>query len=475
MMTVQTKIGFILLLVLSNVALIKGQGNYSVYRLSFNTRSKELAPALFQNGLVFCSDRRSDAFFRYTDQKDNPLTNLYQSAQKKPGKFEIPHLFSKELTTLLFEGPSTFSRDGKNIYFTRTIDASRSRVHKDTTFGIFSARMNNGMWNDITPFSFNSAAYNTGYPYISDDGKRLFFCSDAPGGYGGFDIYESDNNNGRWSDPVNLGPQVNTPKNEVFPFLQANGRLYFSSRGYSQKGDLDIYYTTKTAGAWQKPIRLEEPVNTGADDFGLILNATADTGYFVTNRDGSQDIYAAYSVMPQFAGCPEQVEDDYCYAFYESHTNEIDTTAFAYQWDFSDGTILRALRAEHCFAKPGTYVVALNIIDKLTGEVLLNQATYDQVVERTEQPYIQAPDTVLARELIGFDGRQSYFKSLTITNYYWDFSDGMRASGIEPKHKFEKPGIYNVVLGVTGNESEETNNRNQHCVSRRIVVLDRKQ
>jgi hypothetical protein len=474
MMMTLKKIVLIVLLVLGNGAILYCQNDYTITRLSFNTSSKELAPAFYLNGLVFCSDRRSEAFIKYTDQGGNLMTHLYQTIQKKPGKFENPHLFSKELTTLMFEGPSTFSRDGKTIYFTRTINASGKQSRSDSTFGIFSAQMINGVWTNITPFPFNSPAYNTGYPYVSDDGGRLFFCSDAPGGSGGFDIYVSEKKNGRWSDPVNLGPQVNTSKNEVFPLLHASGRLYFSSRGYNQKGDLDIYYTVQVDGAWQKPTRLREPFNSDADDFGMIWNEASDTGYFVTNRDGSQDIYAAYSIMPQFTNCPEQVEDDYCYAFYESHNNEIDTTAFAYQWKFSDGTVVRTLRAEHCFANPGTYTVELNIIDKLTGEVLLNQATYNQVVERTEQPYVQVSDTVFTGEAVRFEGGQTYIKNFTASNYYWDFNDGTRSSGVTTQHTYNHPGIYNIVLGLTGKTNEETENENKHCVTRHIVVLKRK-
>jgi hypothetical protein len=473
-MVFSNKIGWISFLLAFNGILLCGQSYYETTRLSFNTQSKELAPAFYQNGLVFCSDRRNDLLISYTDLNDISFTNLYQADKKKSGKFESPRLMAKELTSFLFEGPSAFSRDGRTIYFTRTIDVAvsfRNRQRKDTTFGIFSAELTNGEWTNLNQFSFNSSNYNTGYPFLSDDGRRLFFCSDAPGGLGGFDIYVSNLENGRWGKPENLGSNINTAKNEVFPFLHQSGRLYFASRGHNQRGDLDIYFTVNIDGQWQKPVTLAEPFNSTNDDYGLILNAAADTGYFVSDRVGSADIFAAYSTLPVYPNCTVQQEDDYCFVFYEPNNSELDTTTFAYEWDMGDGTLIRALEAEHCFAKPGTYLVQLNIVDKLTKEVLLSQATYSFVVKKIVQPYIQAPDTVSVGEDISLSGQESYLNDFSIDNYYWDFDDGFRASGVDVKHRFAFPGVYNLKLGVTGQNSSTVNADKNNCVTRSIVVI----
>lgn len=457
--------------------LLYGQDDYTVKRLPFNTRSKELAPAFFGNGLVFCSDKRNDVLMSYHDADNNPLTNLYFAEQKKPGRFEIPRLLAKELTTFLFEGPSTFSRDGKTIYFTRTIDVSAkysNKQRKDTTFGIFSAELVNGQWSNLSQFTFNSPAYNTGYPYLTDDGKQLYFCSDAPGGSGGLDIYVANLENGRWGEPENLGPVVNTPKNEVFPFLHRDGRLYFASRGHKQGVDLDIYYTVNLEDQWQKPVRMDAPINSADDDYGLILNADADTGYFVTDRDGSPDVFSVYSTLPLLVGCVEQIEEEFCYVFYEPNNNEIDTTAFAYEWDLGDGNVIRALKAEHCFARPDTYIVQLNIVDKLTKDVMLSQATYELVIEQVQQAYITAPDTVLAGEEFDLNGTKTYLKDFSISGYNWDFGDGSRAAGIAVKHKYVFSGTYQVKLGVYGQNTSTTTSDQKNCVSKKIVVVNQK-
>jgi hypothetical protein len=404
------------------------------------------------------------------------LTNLYRVAQKKPGKFDHPQILAKELTTYLFEGPSCFSKDGNIIYFTRTIDISislRNRHREDTTFGIFSAEKVNGIWTNITAFRFNRPEYNTGYPCLSDDGKQLFFCSDSKDGFGGYDIYVSSFD-GHWGQPQNLGPNVNTSGNEVFPFLHSSGRLYFASRGHKEKKDLDIYYTVKIDGIWQKPVVLTAPYNSPKDDYGLIMNAAMDTGYFVTDRTGSDDIFMTFSTLPGFTGCREQEENDYCYVFYEPNNNELDTTAFAYEWDLGDGTKIRNLKAEHCFEKPGTYLVQLNVLDKLTKEVALNQASDIFEVEDIEQAFITAPDTVLVGQELVLDGEKTFLKDFNVSGYFWDFGDGNRSSGVKTNHSFHYPGTYDLQLGVTG-DADASGILQKECTTRRIVVLKRDQ
>jgi hypothetical protein len=473
-MFVCKKIVLFIGLIVLFIAYSYSQNFYEVKLLPFNTQSKELAPAYYKNGLVFCSDRKNKLLMTYVDLDNNPLTNLYNVVQKKPGKFDNPVLLSKELTTFFFEGPSTFSKDNKTIYFTRTNNISsnlRNRQREDTTFGIFRAEMVAGQWSEITPMDFNRPEYNTGYPCLSDDGKLLFFCSDNPDGQGGFDIYSSQFNNGSWSQPVNLGTNVNTPKNEVFPFLHQSGRLYFASRGHKQNSDLDIYYTVSINGIWQKPVPLSEPFNSNNDDYGLIMNASMDTGYYVSDRAGSHDIYSAYSTLPTFTACKSQEKDDYCYVFYEPNNNEVDTTILAFEWDLGDGTKIRALEAEHCFAGPGTYLVQLNIVDKLTKEVAFNQASHSFVVEKIEQPYIQASDTVKVTEEFNLHGNETYLPKFNIDGYYWDFGDGYRAVGPETMHKFVYPGIYSLQLGVTDHSNVTDNEPQKACVTRKIVVL----
>ncbi len=104
-----------------------------------------------------------------------------------------------------------------------------------------------------------------------------------------------------------------------------------------------------------------------------------------------------YSSIPTFTDCKPQEENEYCYVFYEPNNNELDTTVLAYEWDLGDGTKIRKLKAEHCYSKTGNYLVQLNVVDLLTNQVALNQASDSFLVEDIEQPYITASDTVSGR------------------------------------------------------------------------------
>lgn len=468
------KILISLISLLTVSVVLPAQDHYDISNLSVNTSSMELAPAFYDGGLVFCSNRKSDIFISNTGMDDNPLSNLYYSELKRSGKFESPRLFSKELTTKLYEGSATFSKDGKTIYFTRNIDASWSlwsRQLEDTTFGIFTATLNDDRWINISQFRYNDPSYNTGYPSLSDDGTRLFYCMDAPGGSGGFDIYVSKRENGQWSNPENLGDIINTEKNEISPFIHSSGRLYFASRGHGQGDDMDIYYTVEINGEWQPPVALSAPINSGKDDYGLIMNVREDTCYFASDREGSVDIFSAYSVYPTFSDCPAQQVNDYCFVFYEPYNNEVDTTAFAYEWDLGDGTVIRSLEAEHCFAQPGNYHIELNLIDKLTNEVLMAQATYDFLIEPIEQAYITAPDTVRVGQQIELDGDQTFLKNFRIDGYFWDFNDGFRENGSSAQHTYLFPGNYLLQLGVLQESDDKEIPDQKQCVARRIVVI----
>ncbi len=107
----------------------------------------------------------------------------------------------------------------------------------------FFAELINGNWENISPLKFNSLDYNVGFPFLTDDGQKLFFSSQDPQGKGGFDIYVSQWNKGQRDTPKNLGEKINTVENEVFPFFHSSGKLYFSSRGHGGKGGLDIFYS----------------------------------------------------------------------------------------------------------------------------------------------------------------------------------------------------------------------------------------
>lgn len=457
------------------------QRYYAIKRLSVNyTQSDEYAPMFYGNDLVFISNRKNDVFIVNTNIKnDLPLYDIYIARQRRPGRFGSPQLFSKDISTRFNEGPISFNKDGTLMYFTRNIDVSNNfgnSLRGDSALGIFTAQLVNDNWVNIAPITrFNRPNYNVGFPFVTEDGQQLFFCSEDPRGMGGYDIYVSNWENGRWGPQRNLGSRINTAENEVFPFYHPSGRLYFSSRGHDERTDLDIFYSDYVDDEWQEPVKMPAPFNSNSDDFSFIIKNTMDTGFFASNRTGSRDIYFFSSTLPVFTNCPSQEENDYCYIFYELGSIDLDTTTFRYEWDLGDGTKIRGLEANHCYEEPGTYLVKLNVIDTLTGDVYFSQAVYEHIVEQIQQPYINMVDTGYVDESISFDGQQTYLKNFEIDDYYWDFGDGARATDLSTEHVFGKPGNYNIQLGVTSRVEDNNQFPELRCVTRPLIILRRRE
>lgn len=468
-----------LFLVIAVSAQSIAQEHFTIQKVSFNSsQSDEYAPMFYQDDLVFISNRKNDVFITHTDvQSDLPLHNIYIAKQRRAGKFGSVHLFSKDVSSRFNEGPVSFSNDGKVMYFARTIDVSKkfgNRLSGDTTLGIWTAELVNDSWLNVKPIPrFNRVNYNYNFPFITEDGQQLFFCSEDPKGYGGYDIYVSKRENGNWGTPQNLGNKINTSENEVFPFYHSSGKLYFSSRGHDDKTNLDIFYSEFIDNEWQEPLKLPAPFNSDFDDFSYIINAKMDTGFFASNRDQSRNIYMFSSTLPVFTNCPPQQENDYCFIFYEQGNIDFDSTSFRYEWDLGDGTKIRDIEANHCYSAPGLYLVKLNVIDTLTGEIYFSQAEYSHLVEKIEQAYITAADTAFVTDEIMFNGNETYLKNFIIDNYYWDFGEGTRATNVSVSHKFTNPGIYNIQLGVTSQMKDNKQTPEQSCITKPLIILKR--
>lgn len=248
----------------------------------------------------------SDAYTRITSN-DSRTIGTYNSyglgetvnnttgTVAKPGK---PAPFSKELNTRFHEGPATFSADGSRIIFTRNnFNEGQKGVSDDNNIKLklYTAQWGNGDWTNVQELPFNSDEYSTAHPSLSKDGTLLYFVSDMPKGIGGKDIYVSRLENGQWSKPINLGKELNTRQDEVFPFVDERGNLYFSTSGRKGGlGGLDLFYAVLSKDGTKviEVIHLDAPINSKADDFGLVTDAARTTGYFSSNRsEGDDDIY----------------------------------------------------------------------------------------------------------------------------------------------------------------------------------------
>jgi outer membrane protein OmpA-like peptidoglycan-associated protein/Tol biopolymer transport system component len=284
--------------------LTKNKGIYQITHLPCNSSFDDFGPSIVHGQLVFASDRDLGTAIKRTSMwTGNPFSDLYTTALKTdvPGAIASARLdkFSANLNTRFNEAAASLSPDGQTLFFTRNnfVDGNTGRSEDGLVkLNIFAAKRDAaGKWSDVTRLPFNSAEYNSAHPNMGSDGKRLYFSSNRPGGFGGMDLYYSELNNGIWSAPINLGPTVNTEGNEIFPFMAPNGRLYFASNGHLGLGGLDLFYSTpKGDKDWNLPINLGAPLNSTRDDFGVCFGGDLSWGFFTSDRDGGSgrdDIY----------------------------------------------------------------------------------------------------------------------------------------------------------------------------------------
>lgn len=443
-------IGIFVSLILGLCLVTNAQYNsFEVEQIAFSSSlNDEFSPMYFNKGLVFSSNAMSNASIK---SEGGRLFNILYAEQKDSGNFKSPVLFSKELTTILNEGPVSFSPDGKTIYYARNnlIEGKFKDINSPSnTMGIYIAQLQNGLWGSVEAFPFNSDDYSIGTPAISPDGKRLYYASDMPGGNGGTDIFYSEYSNGKWQAPKNLGKVINTPGNESYPFVSAGGLLIFASDGHPGYGGKDIYYTGETNKVWQRPIHLGGDVNSESDDFGLITDINFTKGYFSSNRKHSQSIYTFKSIVPQFGYCDTLKRQPQCFQFFDDRFT--DTLHLDYEWNFGKGIVKKGYQVEHCYEKSGDYEVLLTITHNLADSVFKTKAVHRFSIESNEEISINSNRLGVVDEPMEFslalNTSSEYYEAET----YWNFSEGYIEAPPSTKHIFTESGSKEVTIGFRG-------------------------
>ncbi|MBI5011047.1 MAG: PKD domain-containing protein [Bacteroidia bacterium] len=430
----------------------------------------EFSPVFHNGDIVFCSNISDNSLVSYNDGHER-LFNLFSVSGKNNPEWKQPVLFSKELRSGYNDGPATFGRGGDLIFFSRNnrIDKKQRNI-SDTTnlLGIYSAEFRDGIWTDVKSFQYNNPLYTFGTPSLTPDGRRIYFSSDMPGGYGGMDLYYCDSVKSGWAEPVNLGPSINTSRNESFPFADENGKLYFSSDGHNGMGGKDIYYSFEVGGIWLQPVHLDSPINSDADDFGIVTDSTFSGGFFSTNRLSTDDIFSFNLLPAQFESCDTLKVNRYCFTLYDER-NFSDTIPVIYVWNFGNGIIKKGKEVNHCFPGPGKYTVLLSIYDEMTGDTITADVSYNVDLEEIAQSSIQSVNVGIADNSISFNGIISAMKDFRVTDFYWDFGDGFSPGGPVMNHVFPRRGEYNVRLGLTG-EMDSLGNMPKSCVMKKIMI-----
>lgn len=259
-----------------------------------NSPNNEYGAIHFKDKLYITSDREASLTTNESySWNDLPFLSIYEIDTAMIGKADAEFVeVSGRMNTVYHDGPLTIDEVNNRAMVTR-VDNQMGGKDFVNRLKLYEGEYDGDKWKSFKAFAFNSNKYSVGHANYADSGRTLYFASDMPGGYGGFDLYvcyrEDD---GRWSMPENLGAVINTSKNEVFPFMKGD-ELYFSSNGFPGYGELDIMVSARTEDGWGAPQNLKSPINSNRDDFGIYFN-TDTSGYYASNREGGlglDDIY----------------------------------------------------------------------------------------------------------------------------------------------------------------------------------------
>ena len=273
---------------------------FTVRSVSVNTPFSDFGTTwLGERQVAFVSARNETVGVqRRAAWNDEPFLDLYVADVTAEGGLTDARPLPGKVNSKLHEGPATASRDGGELWFTRNnhfkgrTGRSQNGVNR---LSIYHASREGDGWGGLEKFLYNNTECSVGHPALSPDGERLYFASDMPGGYGGADLYVCVRRSGGWSEPENLGQGVNTPENELFPFIARDGTLYFASDGHPGLGGLDIFASPASDQGFSVALNVGAPVNGPRDDFAFIIDAANERGFFSSDRPGGaggDDIYA---------------------------------------------------------------------------------------------------------------------------------------------------------------------------------------
>lgn len=266
-------------------------------------RSSSFSPAFVSEDadqLVFTSNRKSspkDKALKASLITAQPNNSLFMMKKNSKGDWEKPEIISGDINTKNDEGVASFESNGQKIYFTRSITEDA----KGEGTQIFIANKGDGSWSNPNKITlFNDSSVSVAHPAVSPIDKMLYFVSDAPGGEGGKDIWRAKLNGNEVELVENLGNQINTEGDEMFPTFKEDGTLYFSSNGHPGLGGLDIFEAKQIIDEDNKTERwiiknIGFPINSNADDFGMTFAGKTNSGFFSSNRKEIRGYDALYS------------------------------------------------------------------------------------------------------------------------------------------------------------------------------------
>jgi peptidoglycan-associated lipoprotein len=272
----------------------KNPSRYVVKKMdNMNSRDGEFSPMFYGDDydqLYITSSRkeaRGDEKSSITGVKNNDLFLIKQNEKKQ---WQKPEIIESAINTEEDEGSPSFTPDKTQMYYTYcSSDPESSRTAEIRVSARSGAQWSEGKKVEI----FKDTTTMAAHPAVGPDGF-LYFVSDKIGGYGGKDIWRIRLTEIGTASPENLGPEINTPGDEMFPYMRADTVLFFSSDGHAGMGGLDIFKAAHNRGRW-RVVNMQAPINSMGDDFGITFKETKESGFFSSNRNDNRGIDHIYS------------------------------------------------------------------------------------------------------------------------------------------------------------------------------------
>ncbi|MFO7922479.1 MAG: OmpA family protein [Bacteroidales bacterium] len=283
---------------------------YEIQEMNFfNSRESDYSPAFANEDytLVYFTSARKGAANNRHGVTGEYFANIYESRQDRQGRWSDPSSLDG-INSEFDEGAPSLNSDYTVMYFTSCKAARR----RDNGCQIYQTTRSGNNWGRPEVIDLAPDTLVVAHPAISPDGLTLYFVSDMPGGTGDKDIWKvtRSSKDESWGAPVNMGQEINTTGNEVFPYVHHDGTLYFSSDGHPGMGGLDIFRAAETEeGGWYVH-NMGYPVNSSADDFGIVFEKEVERGYLSSNRNrrNIDNIYSFY-LPPLFFNVDGTVRD----------------------------------------------------------------------------------------------------------------------------------------------------------------------
>jgi outer membrane protein OmpA-like peptidoglycan-associated protein/tetratricopeptide (TPR) repeat protein len=488
----------------------------SDYRLTsyrFNSAQDDFGSSWYQDGIIFASSRGEGSIIKSKyEWTQEPFLDLYVARISESGDGDgRPRLLRGNLNSRFHEAACSVDEENGILYFTRNnYFKGKQKVDKTgvVNLKLFYARIGEKGLEELRSLPFNSDEYSVGHPAIAPDGEHLYFASDMPGGFGGTDLYVVERQDDAWSKPRNLGPQVNTAGNEMFPFLHPNGTLFYASDGLGGLGGLDLFRVALPIGRNASPRNLGVPFNSAFDDFAFVASPDESWGFISSNRPGGRggdDIYRFAVQRPGLAGVVLDAQTGEPIESADVVARIVATDQTEKSRTGANGRFSILLPAEQNFRvaisaegySPSEVVfttngiapgqmhtdtfylntpekrVAFRVLDAETGAGVPNakvrligrqlEYTTDSsgTVALYADPYPEyqvSEAECMQQEEPSFCFRFSDVGGLEMDTmpivYEWNLGDGTRVRGLEVEHCYSAPGVYHVELNLVDTVSE---------------------